>query len=286
MLKTLAIPLLLLLAHRNQIPFQRSRPQTEVLLEHRNQTNQTPPPPFLLSRLYNLKQPWRSATRKQLQKTKYRRWRSGIRGLRRRKQAGASDEEYRWWESSNSLTAGPLLQEQSYKTPVKYYKTCGAASQKKQTDQMSQRSANRCNEHYIICKLLRTTDSPPLRANKQTKQIPKRLEGDMACAEEEEKKSRMTHPPTQGKRARPRPGWEREKRHRYLPACRQAYLICCLPACLPALEVEPALPTAFAGCPVASPTCLGLAPPRFLRVGCSDWWWFLFGGNLWIKTID
>lgn len=211
MLKTLAIPLLLL-AHRSQIPFQRSRPQTEVLLEHRNQTNQTPPPPFLLSRLYNLNHPWRSATRKQLQKTKYRRWRSGIRGLRRRKQAGASDEEYRWWESSNSLTAGPLLQEQSYKTPVKYYKTCGAASQKKQTDQMSQRSANRCNEHYIICKLLRTTDSPPLRANKQTKQIPTRLGGDMACAEEEEKKRAewRTHPHKESERARDRV--EREKR--------------------------------------------------------------------------
>jgi hypothetical protein len=96
----------------------------------------------------------------------------------------------------------PLAASQSYKTPVKYYKTCGAASQKKQTDQMSQRSANRCNEHYIICKLLRTTDSPPLQANKQTKQIPTRLEGDMACAEEEEGKKKQNVAPTHTRKAR------------------------------------------------------------------------------------
>jgi hypothetical protein len=146
-----------------------------------------------------------------------------------------------------------LLQQQSYKTPVKYYKTCGAASQKKQTDQMSQRSANRCKEHYIIGKLLRTTDSPPLQANKQTKQIPTRLEGDMACAEEKEEKAEgRSHQHKESERTRDR--LEREKRDK-VPACLQASLPNFLPACLfsylPAFEVEPALPTAVAGCPVA-----------------------------------
>jgi hypothetical protein len=139
-----------------------------------------------------------------------------------------------------------LLQQQSYKTPVKYYKTCGAASQKKQTDQMSQRSANRCNKHYIICKLLRTTDSPPLQANKQTKQIPTRLEGDMACAEEEGKKEQNDAPTHTRKASEPATGL-RERKETEVPACLPA----CLFTCLPALEVEPALPTAFAGCPVA-----------------------------------
>ncbi len=76
--------------------------------------------------------------------------------------------------------------------------------------------------------------------------------GHGVCRRRRGKKSKMTHPPTQRKASEPATGLR--ERHRYLPACLQASLANFLPAYLfsylPALEVEPALPTAFAGCPL------------------------------------